>query len=1051
MKKFLIFLLVILPYGFSFSYERVPKKVHSHTVQGCMGGGQSLSESAKSPLLLSGTVDKLESHLIHDYLRDEKSDARRILMYAEKGRAKADGNTVLGIGFEILDARGKRLTRDITLTLEVTHGVWNRPESDIVGGARWLIHDEDASKSGVQVTIKNGQGCVGLLSPMEAKEKTLIRAMLSDEVVFTHGSIMAQGNIHFIGDDRPLVMVGLIEGGAYLSHVNSDQILPIEARDPFEEELRLFGQSTRGSTKFSLSRRAAMFLKGKIKGELLLTAAFDSDKPTHGTLFKDIDPNVYYPVYGDSSIKGWDAQSSSRLYVKIEKGSSYAMFGDITTQSTLEGISLGRYSRSLVGGKFHLENKWGELEGFVNKSSQKQFIDEIKTNGTSGPFTLTSSVGRINSEKIEVVTRKRGQPGVVLSSIPLTRYTDYEFEPFSGRILLKKPLPTYDANLNPMYLRVTYEVDESRKSDWVVGVNGEVRPWNWLSLGGSWSKNYVKLGNLTTGRIKELQSAHLVFKPSETWKFITEFAQSDAFNTALTSITGKAMRANLIHQGKRTKLNMTYGYTEDDFVNPASNIAPGRKELALDSEWRLGKKTALKLEGLESRDINSRAKRRSAALSIEQMIGKRFSTEIGLRKSDEKGFATLGSGGIGATSQLNNQNNVTGGTGPLFSGASSLGADHDLLSAKARVNYAMTDRSHLFAEYEQELREDRKKMLAFGGDYYFTDKSRVYARHEVLNSLSDVYGLRAGQLSRSTLVGIDTALTDTLQVYNEYRLRDAQSSREAMASFGLRNEWHLSDAWRLGVNAERLQSLSDKVDDHSTTLALSLNHIGSDLWKFAGRVEGRRSHIDESVLSTLGISRKLNRNWTFLSRNYLLWKKARNTESRKTEDRFQLGFAYREVDENRFHMLARYELKLENDHQVSDYSDRVTHIFSTHFNYQKRKPITWATQLAGKITRENFSGVKDHFTAYLISQRVIYDLTDRWDISPMASVLFSPDGKDSMRYALGAEVGFLARQNVWLSLGYNFSGFYDRDLSGLDYTRDGLYFRLRIKFDEMGF
>jgi hypothetical protein len=38
------------------------------------------------------------------------------------------------------------------------------------------------------------------------------------------------------------------------------------------------------------------------------------------TLFRDIDPNAYYPIYGDASIKGYDAQSRSNLYVKLEKG-----------------------------------------------------------------------------------------------------------------------------------------------------------------------------------------------------------------------------------------------------------------------------------------------------------------------------------------------------------------------------------------------------------------------------------------------------------------------------------------------------------------------------------------------------------------------------------------------------------------------------------------------------------------------------------------------------------------------------------------------------------
>jgi len=66
-----------------------------------------------------------------------------------------------------------------------------------------------------------------------------------------------------------------------------------------------------------------------------------------------------------------------------------------------------------------------------------------------------------------------------------------------------------------------------------------------------------------------------------------------------------------------------------------------------------------------------------------------------------------------------------------------------------------------------------------------------------------------------------------------------------------------------------------------------------------------------------------------------------------------------------------------------------------------------------------------------------------------SSVLGSPQGS-TKQYAVGAEAGYLVGQNVWVSMGYNFSGFYDKDLSGSDYTRKGVYLRLRMKFDEKG-
>lgn len=52
-------------------------------------------------------------------------------------------------------------------------------------------------------------------------------------------------------------------------------------------------------------------------------------------LFRDIEPGEYYPVYGDSSAKGFDAQSTSKLYVRLDKGRSFAMYGDLKHKLTM--------------------------------------------------------------------------------------------------------------------------------------------------------------------------------------------------------------------------------------------------------------------------------------------------------------------------------------------------------------------------------------------------------------------------------------------------------------------------------------------------------------------------------------------------------------------------------------------------------------------------------------------------------------------------------------------------------------------------------------------
>lgn len=53
-----------------------------------------------------------------------------------------------------------------------------------------------------------------------------------------------------------------------------------------------------------------------------------------------------------------------------------------------------------------------------------------------------------------------------------------------------------------------------------------------------------------------------------------------------------------------------------------------------------------------------------------------------------------------------------------------------------------------------------------------------------------------------------------------------------------------------------------------------------------------------------------------------------------------------------------------------------------------------------------------------------------------------------MQYGLGFDVGLRVATNLWLSIGYNFFGFKDDDLAGVNYTNPGFFFRFRYKFDE---
>ena len=99
-----------------------------------------------------------------------------------------------------------------------------------------------------------------------------------------------------------------------------------------------------------------------------------------------------------------------------------------------------------------------------------------------------------------------------------------------------------------------------------------------------------------------------------------------------------------------------------------------------------------------------------------------------------------------------------------------------------------------------------------------------------------------------------------------------------------------------------------------------------------------------------------------------------------------------------------------------------------------------------KTTDKTLPAGQQGYSAWLVGGRLTYDVTENWDVGLMTNYMYSPQGS-SMQWAQGAEVGYLLRQNLWLSAGVNWMGFSDAQLTGSEYTNKGVYMRLRFKFD----
>ncbi len=904
----------------------------------------------------------------------------------------ADGKSPATITVLLQDARGVPVTARTPLTLDASLG-------------EWLVADLNKTEPGTQVFIEGGRAEYAIRAPLEPGDS---------KVRVTSGALQGQATLSFLPELRPLLAVGLVEGQVNLSRLGRGVLVPARSRDGFDEELRAFAASGRDG-KLHGAGRAAFFLKGRIKGEYLLTAAYDSEKTTRERLFRDIQPDEFYPVYGDSAVKGFDAQSTGRLYVRVDNKKCYLLYGDFITQGAGEARQLGNYSRSLTGVKEHYEKNALTANIWASQDSTRQVIEERRGNGTSGPYFFSTPDGLVNSEKIEILTRDRHQPELILKTVPLSRFSDYEFEPFTGRILFKAPVPSLDENLNPISIRVTFETDQGGAKFWTYGADGQVVLSPGVEFGGSAVRDENPRGSY------DLQSANATFKVAPKTFLVGELARSDS-----AGVSGEAGRVELRHQGDKLDARVFYGRTGETFTNAAAILGSGRIEGGAKVSYKAAPGTRLIGQAIDTASLGPQAgSRKGVRADVEKTFKNQVRIETGVRHSTET---------------ANPASSTTAGATP-----------NKVTSARVKVSVPVPKlkNARVYGELENDAVDPDKRLVAVGGEYQLGTRTRLYARHEFLNALGGPFELNGSQQQHTTVVGLDTEYMKGGQSFNEYRMRDAISGREAEAATGLRNQWTLAEGLRASTSFERVTPLSGGLSTKATAIAGGLEYTRNPDWKASTRLELRASEPNDSLLHTFAYARRIDQDWTFLGRTIVYLVDNQNPGvGDKQQARFQAGLAWRQTEASVWNALGKYEYKIENDDtQPGQSLRRQVHILSLDANYQPHRDWQLSGHYAGKLSFDKSNGARDAYHAHLLASRAVYELTERWDAGLVGSALFS-GGFRSVQYGFGPEVGFTLRRSARIAIGYNFFGFQDRDLSAENYTQRGVYLALRLKFDE---
>ena len=946
-----------------------------------------------------------------------------------QGRLQADPMRAASIQLQLTDSAGIPIVARTALTLHAQ-------------GARWLNNDLQADEPGLQIMVEGGETSL-LMEPPAQAQTVAVRIQAA--------SLSHSENLNFLPALMPLQGVGVVEGVLDLSRRGSILLNQPSAGNAFEQTLGSLS-SNNGSQKGS--GRTAFFFKGTILGDYLLTAAFDSDKSTQEQLFRDVRPDEFYPVYGDGSLRGFDAQSMGRLYVRIDKERSFLLLGDFNTASSTEVRQLSQYSRTLSGLQHRYEDESLRLSSFVADTTATQQVQELPANGLSF-YNLSNVLGdiRAGSEKVEFIVRDRSQPDLVLVRRTLTRMTDYVFEPLTRSLQLVQPLPTLDANLNPQSVRVTYELEAGGTSYKVAGVDLQVKVANSIQLGG------VAVSDRNPLNQRDLQGITSLVRLGNNTALSAEVVQSRSDDKG----SGGAARVTLRHDSGELKAQSQWMQTDQAFDNLSAASGSGRTEVSAFAEYALNTNNRLRADSFASRDNTAldpaSAERSSSGIALQHQFNPSISAEAGLRHGNGpannlNGFAYSQVGNTNPVSSLSPASNpvVLTGQAPTVS-----------TSARARLSLKPSHwpRLQAFVEAEQDLDSPERNALTMGGSFGLTNKTRLYAQSALLNHMDTFASIHGQQLSQFSMLGIESAYMEGGRLYNEYR---SPKTGWAQNATGLRNTFKLSEQWRMNASLEHIESLSNNGASSATPSTATASSLGLDWgngpWRMSSALENRNATTNHASLASLAVAKRIDKDMTLLARSMRTSNQDLTNSAHTKQLRQQVGMAYRPARADRWNILSRYEYRSQDIHQGSGDSQdpfranmahqslglSTTHIVSTHANWQINRGQQLSLHHAAKTTRLQDAASPSTYWAQMLHTRYTVDLNNDWDLGLQFGQLW---GKDGVRQStVGLETGYQVVPSLWVSAGHNILGLQDADLAGQNYTSRGSYMRLRWKFDE---
>jgi uncharacterized repeat protein (TIGR01451 family) len=225
-------------------------------------------------------------------------------------------------------------------------------------------------------------------------------------------------------------------------------------------------QANINSSGFSIDSTLRAFGRSSVGGNGLFTAAVNTggEFSSGSFFFRDTNllppanPYERFPLLGDASQIGTDANSSDSVFVRLEADKSYLQYGQLGTD--FRGL-LTNYNAGYNGLKGVVRQGNFSVNSFAAMVPNANRNEAIVGDGTSFyrlGLLVTERPVVSSSEQVARVVRDRSNPNLILSRTLLLRGNDYEVDYTIGTIKLRQPLQPTDLNGNPQTLEVRYAV-----------------------------------------------------------------------------------------------------------------------------------------------------------------------------------------------------------------------------------------------------------------------------------------------------------------------------------------------------------------------------------------------------------------------------------------------------------------------------------------------------------------------------------------------------------------------------------------------------------------